>query len=246
MLLHFSLTASSICNGDTEITSKTDNYLVENTDLELNCESMCRNRFGSQAPGSVNITWRLPNDNIAVKVHIFHFKSEEWDERKFNFQENRAQLIKMDKRSSKLIVTNVTRTKDLGKYQCVNNCVLGDVSATFDIAESSNGSFFKITKSAQFSHFESSTNKPAEMLLVKYQSYPAPVFEWFDNDKRSVNWTIKEDPNKKFEAFRDLNKKWTALKIRNATVSDSGNYTLSVRTGITTKAETFEMLVAGI
>lgn len=140
----------------------------------------------------------------------------------------------------------MTRTKDLGKYQCVVNCLLGDVSATFDITKFLNGSSFNITKRVQFDHFESSTNKSAEMLLVKYQGYPTPMFEWFDNYKRSINWTIKEDPNKKYEAFRDLNKKWTALKIRNATVSDSGIYALIVRIGATTKTETFEMLVAGI
>ena len=164
----------------------------------------------------------------------------------FNFQEKRAQTIRTGKRSSKLTIANVTRTKDLGKYECVVNCLLGEISATFDITKFLNGSFFNITKSVQFDHFESSTNKSAEILLVKYQGYPAPTFEWFDNDKRSINWTINEDPYKKFEAFRDLNKKWTALKVRNATVSDSGNYTLSVRSDATTKIETFEMLVAGI
>ncbi|XP_055303679.1 macrophage colony-stimulating factor 1 receptor 1-like [Sitodiplosis mosellana] len=208
--------SSPICHDDIEITS-----YVTNTDLELSCESMC----GKDPRAPYNFTWYRPN-NIA---HM----------------ENRIKENKINKATSKLTVVNVNRTTDLGEYRCVVNCIATEHSATIDITNILNVSSFIITKNEQFNHFESSTNKSAEMYLVKYQGYPALTLQWFDNDNKSINWTIKEDINKKFEAFGDLNRKWTALKIRNATILDSGNYTLSVRSGSTTMNETFKLLIAG-
>lgn len=81
---------------------------------------------------------------------------------------------------------------------------------------------------------------------------PDIILEWFDNDNKRIQWTSKEDTNKKIEAFYDFNRKWTALKIRNATVTDSGNYTLNVRSGLTKNTsliistEKFELLIKGI
>lgn len=161
------------------------------------------------------------------------------------FQENRANKSEINKRTRKLTVTNVDTTNDLGEYKCVAYCAEPQ-SATYNITTISHGSFFNITKIDQFSHLESSTNKSAEMVLVKYQGYPPPDFQWFDKNNKLINWTSKEDINRKLEAFVNLNRTWTALKIRNATISDSGNYTLTVLRGNSAEHRTVEMLIAGI
>lgn len=160
-------------------------------------------------------------------------------------QENRARIISNGK-NTKLIVTNVTSTKDLGEYRCVAKCRSDKYTATLNVTTFLNSSFFNITASSQFSHLESSTNELAEFYLVKYMGYPDPILEWFDDDNKRIHWTFKEDKNEKFEAFRDLNRKWTALKIRNATIADSGNYTLSVRSGLTKTTKTFKLFIKGI
>lgn len=131
---------------------------------------------------------------------------------------------------------------DLGVYKCIVSCGDQYHSATLNVM--SKKSFFNVTYSTQFSHFDRRTSESAEMTLVKYQAYPEPKLEWFDKNNRSIKWTLKEDINTKFEAFCDLTKKWTVLKIRNATVLDSGRYTLAVQNGTLNKV--FEMLIKGI
>lgn len=51
------MTASTICDGEAMITSKTHDFGVEDVDLEMNCSSKC-----------ADIRWELPNNNIAKTV----------------------------------------------------------------------------------------------------------------------------------------------------------------------------------
>lgn len=147
-----------------------------------------------------------------------------------------------------MTVENVSLTKDLGEYRCVAYCIRERTTfnATFNVTNILNGSSFTFTKTEQFDHIEPSTNKSSETILVKYLGYPPPKLEWFDKNEKRINWTFKEDITRKFEAFVNLNRKWTTLKIRNATITDSGNYTLSVQSGHVIKNKTIELLIAGI
>lgn len=139
----------------------------------------------------------------------------------------------------------MTSTKDLGEYKCVVDCFDVNYTVAFNITTALESKFFNITNVSQVSHIESNTNESNELFLVKYRVYPEAKLEWLDSLKKSIPWTLKEDLNKKLEAFHDPKKKWIALKIRNSTILDSGNYTLVVRSPIM-KTQIFELFIAGI
>lgn len=108
-------------------------------------------------------------------------------------------------------------------------------------------SFINITVHSELHNLTSKENEPEEIWLVKYSAYPVlTTLYWRDKFNNDIEWATKINESKKFEAVHDPNKNAVTLKIRNLSIWDSGQYSLTLSNNKTTKTQIFNLFVTGI
>lgn len=108
-------------------------------------------------------------------------------------------------------------------------------------------SFINITVHSELYSLASVENKHEEIWLLKYSAYPPLTsLHWHDHFNEIIEWASKINKSEKFEAVHDPSKKAITLKIRNLTIWDSGNYTLTLSNNKIKKTITLFLFVESI